>query len=178
MVPEQVNNASSINDKASLDSKVKATGNSLEDVIASIAEETKSSEQVKTESNSNDNTKTDPVTHDTVPDKTESITKPESVSSKNINSIDNGGATLVNGSDEKSQDVIKSQESLKLKLIDVVLPEDITSSQSNFIFTYEESLRGSLANLDEVRRSQNLVPEKNTETPASDKNNNDLLGNS
>jgi len=69
-------------------------------------------------------------------------------------------------------EIAKSLESLKLKLIDVVLPEDITNSLSNFIFEYEESIRSSMMNLDDSKHSLTLnsSTDKNT-----DKNTNNSL---
>jgi hypothetical protein len=78
----------------------------------------------------------------------------------NNNTITDNDETLGsgsgNGNNRSYNDLIKSQESLKLKLIDVVLPEDLTSSQSNFIFEYEESLRSSQPNFSDIQQLQSM----------------------
>ncbi|OUM57504.1 hypothetical protein PIROE2DRAFT_17502 [Piromyces sp. E2] len=174
--------SSMTNDKVISEEEAKNISNSLNNVAVnhiavehgkmdsfnqtdSSPEVAKDSEPVtKNESDSNDISKTDPTLLDSTPEKTESSIKRESLSSKNINNTttDNEDTTLGSGGNvSKSQD-LKSQESIKLKLIDVVLPEDITSSQSNFIFTYEESIRSSQANLDDVTRSQTIASDRNT----------------
>jgi len=61
---------------------------------------------------------------------------------------------------ENYNEIAKSIESLKLKLIDVVLPEDITNSLSNFIFEYEESIRSSIMNLEESKQTPNSSTDK------------------
>jgi len=131
-----------------------------------------SDQGAKNESSSNEISKTSP-TKEISPEMTENYNiKEKNDAQPDFKSLNNNNeskennrqirnATIDNDNDETlgsgSGNDIKSQESLKLKLIDVVLPEDITSSQRNFIFQYEESLRSSQANLEEVRRSQNVL---------------------
>ncbi|ORX48645.1 L domain-like protein [Piromyces finnis] len=85
----------------------------------------------------------------------------------NLNATENNDNDATLGDDESKSQDMKSQESIKLKLIDVVLPEDLTGSQSNFIFTYEESLRGSQPSLSDVRGSQSQLSLNKKNTPDS-----------
>jgi len=71
-------------------------------------------------------------------------------------------------------DIVRSQESLKLKLIDIVLPEDLTNSQSKFIFECD-SRGGSQLNLSDrnVSTSTNIFSQQSISTATvTEKNNN------